>query len=61
MYWKHANAVSKELGDPFIVDDSMESIQLNAKDVMDGKVIISSKTIEKIGKKKFLGSKKNNV
>ena len=24
---------------------------------MDGKVIISSKTIEKIGKKKFLGSK----
>lgn len=39
----------------------MESIQLNAKDVMDGKVIISSKTIEKIGKKKFLGGKKNNV
>ena len=58
-YSKHMNAVSKELGNPFIVDDSVELIQLNTKNAMDGEIIISSKTIEKIGKKKFLESKKS--
>ena len=49
---KHVSGLAmelKQLGNPFIVDESAELFQLNTKDVMGEAVFMTVKTIEEIG------------
>ena len=51
----------EQLGNPFIVDESVELFQLDTKDVMGEAVVMTVKTTEKIGKKKYEEFKKARV
>ena len=42
----------EQLGNPFIVDESVELLQLDTKDVMGEAIVMTVKTIEEIGKRK---------
>ena len=42
----------EQLGNPFIVDESVELLQLDTKDVMVEAIVMTVKTIEEIGKRK---------
>ena len=51
----------EQLSDPFIVNDSMESIQLDTKQVMDNKVMIIVKINEQISRKNYTESRKITI
>lgn len=51
----------EQLSDPFIVNDSMESIQLDTKQVMDNKVMIIVKINEQISRKNYTESRKTTI
>ena len=48
----------EQLGDPFIVDESVELFQLDTKDVIGEAVVMTVKTTEEIGKRKYEELKK---
>ena len=61
---KHVSGVAMELeqlGNPFILDESVELFQLDTKDVMAETVVVMVKTIEEIGKRKYEEFKKARV
>ena len=51
----------EQLSDQFIVNDSMESIQLDTKQVMDNKVMIIVKINEQISRKNYTESRKITI
>ena len=61
---KYMSGLAMELeqfGNPFIVDVSIKLFQLDTKDVMGEAVVVTVKTIEEIGKRKYEGFKKARV
>ena len=48
----------EQLGNPFIVDESVELFQLDTKDVIGEAVVMTVKTTEEIGKRKYEELKK---
>ena len=51
----------EQLGNPFIVDESVELYQLDTKNVMGEAVVMTLKTIKEIGKRKHEEFKKARV
>ena len=51
----------EQLGNSFIVDESVELLQLDTKDVMGEAIVMTVKTIEEIGKRKNKEFKKAGV
>ena len=51
----------EQLGKPFIVNESVELLQLDTKDVTGEAVVMTVKTIEEIGKRKYEEFKKARV
>ena len=61
---KHVSCLAMELeqlGKPFIPNESIELFQLDTKDVMGEAVVMTVKTIEEIGKRKYEEFKKARV
>ena len=61
---KHVSGLAMELeqlGKPFIPNESIELFQLDTKDVMGEAVVMTVKTIEEIGKRKYEEFKKARV
>ena len=61
---KHVDNMSKEikqLGNPFIFDDSKELIQFGTKDVMGDDIVSTVRQIEDLGKNKHAEFRKTNL